>query len=205
MNETIVAISTSYTAGAISIVRLSGDDAIDIVNKSFKGKDLTKVNTNTINYGHIYDGKEMLDEVMVSVMRAPKTYTKEDVVEINCHGSILASKKILETVISHGAILAEPGEFTKRAYLNGRIDLAKAESVADFIASKNNLSMQTSFKQLKGDLSNKINQIRSTILESNAFIEAALDDPEHIEIAGFTETLKPKIQDIISNLLMKKN
>ena len=135
MEDTIVAISTALGVGAISIIRLSGKDSIEIVNRCFKGKDLNKVESHTINYGYIYDKDELIDEVLVSIMKAPKTYTKEDIVEINCHGGIISTNRILETMLNNGARLAEPGEFTKRAFLNGRIDLIESESVMDIIDS----------------------------------------------------------------------
>ena len=137
MNDTIAVISTTLGVGAISIVRVTGKDAINIVNKIFKGKDLTKVESHTINYGYIINNDEIIDEVLVSIMKAPKTFTKEDVVEINCHGGIATTNKILEILLNNGCRLAEPGEFTKRAFLNGRIDLTQAESVMDLIESKN--------------------------------------------------------------------
>lgn len=202
MNETIVAISTSYTAGAISIVRLSGDDAIDIVNKSFKGKDLTKVNTNTINYGHIYDGKEMLDEVMVSVMRAPKTYTKEDVVEINCHGGQFVTQKVLELMIKNGARMAEAGEFTKRAFLNGRIDLTQAEAVMDMIDAKTKESLKLASVALRGDVKEKINVLRAKLVNCIAKIEVNIDYPEYEDEEQITqEVLLPILKDVKKDIL----
>ena len=136
MEDTIVAISTAVATGAISIIRLSGNEAIEIVNKCFKGKDLTKVSSHTINYGYIIDDNEVIDEVLVSIMKKPKTFTTEDVVEINCHGGITTTNRILETMLNNGARLAEPGEFTKRAFLNGRIDLIESESIMDIVNSK---------------------------------------------------------------------
>ena len=148
MEDTIVAISTALGVGAISIIRLSGKDAIEIVNNCFKGKDLTKVNSHTINYGFIKNNNEIVDEVLVSVMRAPKTFTTEDIVEINCHGGIIPTKQILETMLQHGARLAEPGEFTKRAFLNGRIDLVESEAVMDLIESKSAEAKKMALSQL---------------------------------------------------------
>ena len=161
MNDTIVAISTSLGVGAISIVRLSGQDSISIVNKCFKGKDLSKVATHTINYGHIYDDKDLIDEVLVSVMKAPKSYTSEDIVEINCHGGIIATKRILQTMLNNGARLAEPGEFTKRAFLNGRIDLVKSEAVMDLINSKSDEARKNVLTQMSGKTSNLIINFRN--------------------------------------------
>ena len=160
MNDTIVAISTALGVGAISIVRLSGTEAIEIVNNCFKGKDLTKVKSHTINYGHIVDQDEIIDEVLVSIMKAPRTYTAEDVVEINCHGGIISTKRILETMLTHGARLAEPGEFTKRAFLNGRIDLVKSEAVMDIIDSKSEEANKLALSQLSGSTSNMIKKFR---------------------------------------------
>ena len=154
MNDTIAALATALGVGAISIIRVSGEEAISIVNSIFKGKDLTKVEDHTINYGFIVDKDKKIDEVLVSVMKAPKTFTKEDVVEINCHGGIIASNKILELLLTSGARLAEPGEFTKRAFLNGRIDLIEAESVGDLINSETEKSMKLSLNGVTEILQN---------------------------------------------------
>ena len=162
-NDTIVAISTALGVGAISIVRLSGNEAIEIVNNCFKGKDLTNVESHTINYGHIIDNDEVIDEVLVSIMKAPKTYTTEDVVEINCHGGIISTKRILETMLTHGARLAEPGEFTKRAFLNGRIDLVKSEAVMDIIDSKSEEANKLALSLLTGTTSNMIKKFRDKL------------------------------------------
>ena len=158
MNDTIAAISTTQGVGAISIIRVSGIDSIKIVNSIFKGKDLTKVDTHTINYGYIVNKDEIIDEVLVSIMKAPKTFTKEDVVEINCHGGISTTNKVLELVLNNGARLAEAGEFTKRAFLNGRIDLTQAESVMDLINSKNESKRKVAIKGLNGKVSNMIKE-----------------------------------------------
>ena len=166
MNDTIVAISTALGVGAISIVRLSGKEAIEIVNNCFKGKDLTKVKSHTINYGHIVDQDEIIDEVLVSIMKAPRTYTTEDVVEINCHGGIISTKRILETMLTHGARLAEPGEFTKRAFLNGRIDLVKSEAVMDIIDSKSEEANKLALSQLSGSTSNMIKKFREKYVQT---------------------------------------
>ena len=152
MNDIIVAISTALGKGAISIVRLSGNGCIDLVNKHFKGKDLNNVDSHTINYGFIIDNDKTIDQVLITVMKAPKTYTKEDVVEINCHGGIAATNKILELMILSGARLAEPGEFTKRAFLNGRIDLVEAEAVMDLVNSKTEKAREQAVNQLDGRL-----------------------------------------------------
>lgn len=202
MNDTIAAISTTMGVGAISIIRVTGNDAIKIVNKVFKGKDLEKVETHTINYGYIVDSEEVIDEVLVSVMKAPKTFTTEDVVEINCHGGISTTNKVLELVLNNGARLAEPGEFTKRAFLNGRIDLVKAESIMDLINSKNESKRKTAIKGLEGYVSNIIRNLRQEILELLASIEVNIDYPEYDDIEEITiEVIKPKI----SNIKMKLN
>lgn len=187
MNDTIVAISTSLGVGAISIVRLSGNEAIEIVNNCFKGKDLTKVESHTINYGHIVDNDEVIDEVLVSIMKDPKTYTTEDVVEINCHGGIISTKRILETMLTHGARLAEPGEFTKRAFLNGRIDLVKSEAVMDIIDSKSEEANKLALSQLTGTTSNMIKKFRDKLKQLLASIEVNIDYPEYYDIEVVTK------------------
>ena len=161
MNDTIAAISTPLATGAISIIRMSGLESIEIANKIFKGKDLTKVADHTINYGHIYDGDELIDEVMVSVMYGPNSYTAENIVEINAHGSIASAKKILNLLLKNGCRLANPGEFTERAFLNGRIDLLEAESVMDIIDAKSEKSLSIAVNKLSGSTSNKIKDIRN--------------------------------------------
>ena len=201
MNDTIVAISTALGVGAISIVRLSGNEAIDIVNKCFKGKDLTKVESHTINYGHIYDKKEIIDEVLVSIMKAPKTYTTEDVVEINCHGGIISTKRILETMLNNGARLAEPGEFTKRAFLNGRIDLVKSEAVMDIIDSKSEEANKLPLSQLSGSTSNMIKKFRDKLKQLLASIEVNIDYPEYHDIEVVTiENIKTAIKSMKKDL-----
>lgn len=187
MNDTIVAISTAMGVGAISIVRLSGNDAINIVNNCFKGKDLTKVESHTINYGHLLDNGEVIDEVLVSVMKAPRTYTMEDVVEINCHGGIISTKRILETMLTNGARLAEPGEFTKRAFLNGRIDLVKSEAVMDIIDSKTEEANKLALSQLTGTTSNMIHSFREKLKQLLASIEVNIDYPEYHDIEVITK------------------
>lgn len=179
--DTIAAISTPMGEGAISIVRLSGEEAVAIANNFFKGPDLTKVASHTINYGHFMDPKtdQVIDEVMVSVMRAPKTFTREDIIEINCHGGIVATNKILQSLLGHGARMAEPGEFTKRAFLNGRIDLTQAESVMDLIRAKTDRAMQIAVDQLDGSLTNLIKNLRQEILNVLASVEVNIDYPEY--------------------------
>lgn len=201
MNDTIAAISTTLGVGAISIIRVSGNDAIKIVNKIFKGKNLEKVETHTINYGHIVDKDEIIDEVLVSVMKSPKTFTTEDVVEINCHGGISTTNKVLELVLNNGARLAEPGEFTKRAFLNGRIDLTQAESIMDLINSKNESKRKVAIKGLNGYVSNIIRNLRQEILELLASIEVNIDYPEYEDaIVMNNDIIKPKITEIKEKL-----
>ena len=199
--ETIAAIATALSDSGIGIVRISGDDAIEIGSRVYRSKNgchsLKDYGSHTIHYGFIMDGEEILDEVMAAVMKAPNSYTKEDTVEINCHGGVLIVQKVLETVLRNGARLAEPGEFTKRAFLNGRIDLAKAEAVMDIIHSRNEFALKSSMKQLKGSISDCIRQMREEILYEIAFIESALDDPEHISTEGYPEKLLPKIGDLL--------
>ena len=180
-DDTITAISTPVGEGGISIIRVSGDEAIPIVKKIFAGKDLAKVASHTINYGHIIDPKthEEVDEVMVSVMRAPKTYTREDICEINCHGGLLATNRILQLTIAAGARMAEPGEYTKRAFLNGRLDLSQAEAVMDLIRAKTDKSMKVALGQLDGDLSRLIHKLRQEILNVLAQVEVNIDYPEY--------------------------
>lgn len=186
MNDTITAISTALGVGAISIIRLSGKDAIKIANSIFKGSDLTKAKSHTIHYGHIINNDEAIDEVLVSIMRAPKTFTCEDVVEINCHGGIVTTNKVLELVLLKGARLAEPGEFTKRAFLNGRIDLVEAESVMDLINAKTEQARKLSMNQLEGKVSNIIRNFRQKLLELLASIEVNIDYPEYEDIEVIT-------------------
>ena len=196
--ETIAAIATALSDSGIGIVRISGENAIYIVDSIFRSasgkKILTKVQSHMIHYGYIVDKDEnIIDEVMTSVMKAPKSYTMEDTVEINCHGGVLVMQKVLETVLQAGARLAEPGEFTKRAFLNGRIDLSRAEAVIDVIHSQNEYALSSSVSQLKGRLSDKIRSLREDILYQIAFIESALDDPEHISLEGYPEQLAEKV------------
>lgn len=197
--DTIAAIATPPGEGAISIVRLSGDDAVTIANQVFKGKDLTKVSSHTINYGHFIDPKtrEIIDEVMVSVLRAPKTFTREDTIEINCHGGIVPTNKILQVLLTNGARLAEPGEFTKRAFLHGRIDLAQAESVMDLIRAKTDRSMKAALNQLDGNLSQLIKNLRQEILDVLAQVEVNIDYPEYDDVEEMTsQLLREKAIDV---------
>ena len=202
--ETIVAISTAMSNAGISIVRMSGEDAFSIIDKIFQSKKgnkkLSEQKTHTIHYGYIKDGEEVIDEVLVMIMKAPHTYTMEHVVEINCHGGVVVTKKVLETVIKYGARVAEPGEFTKRAFLNGRMDLSQAEAVIDIIHAKNEMALKSSVSQLKGSVHTKIKEIRSNIIRDIAFIEAALDDPEHISVDGFADELWIKVEKNIKEL-----
>lgn len=201
--DTIAAIATAMTNSGIGIIRVSGSDSIDIVDKIFvsvKGKKLTTVNSHTIHYGSIVYNGEIIDEVLVSVMKAPHSYTKENVVEINCHGGVVVINKILEIVCENGARIAEPGEFTKRAFLNGRIDLSQAESVIDIINSKNEYALSNSVRQLRGSISEKIKTIRGKILDEISFIETALDDPEHISLEGYTKKLEGVVDESMKEL-----
>lgn len=198
-NDTIAAISTPVGEGGISIIRISGEDALPVAEKIYKGKNLEKVASHTINYGHIIDpdNGEEVDEVMVSVMRAPHTYTCEDVVEINCHGGLLATNRILQLVLSYGARMAEPGEFTKRAFLNGRIDLSQSEAVMDLIRAKTDKSMKVALNQLDGDLSRLIRHLRKDILDVLAQVEVNIDYPEYDAVEEMTtKMLKEKAIDI---------
>lgn len=195
---TIAAISTAVSASGIGIIRISGSRAMEIADKVYRSKNkkkkLSQVPTHTIHYGHIYDGEELVDEVLAMVMRAPRTFTGEDTVEIDCHGGIYAMKKVLDTVLKQGARIAEPGEFTKRAFLNGRLDLSQAEAVMDVIQSKNQYALENSMRQLKGSVKNKIKEIRKAILHEIAFIEAALDDPEHVSLDGYASRLRQVVE-----------
>ncbi len=201
--ETIAAIATAMSPAGISIVRISGKDAFPIIDKIYrgkKGKKLSAEKSHTVHYGHIYDGDHLIDEVMVLLMKGPNSYTAEDTVEIDCHGGILITKKILETVIKYGAAPAEPGEFTKRAFLNGRIDLSEAEAVMDVIEAKNEFALKASMNQLQGRVASKIRLLRSEVLDCVAFIEAALDDPEHISMDGYSDELARKVKDMIEDV-----
>lgn len=192
MSDTICAISTALGVGAISIIRVSGDDAIDIVNKIFD-KDLTKKESHTINYGHIVYNGEIIDEVMVSIMKSPKTFTKEDIVEINSHGGVAVTNKVLEILLLEGARLAEPGEFTKRAFLNGRIDLVEAESIMDLIESKTETSRKLAISGMEGKVSKLVKNIIDNLVKVNANIEVNIDYPEYEDIEIVT---KEKIEEM---------
>ena len=197
MNDTICAIATSVGNGAISIIRVSGDEAIEIVNSVFKGKDLTKVNSHTINYGHIYDEDKEIDEVLVSIMRAPKTYTVEDVVEINTHGGIAPTNKVLQLLIKKGCRMADPGEFTKRAFLNGRIDLIEAEAVMDKINAQTDIQNELATNQLNGKVSNLINTLRDDMIQIISNINVNIDYPEYDDVDIITnEIMIPKINNL---------
>lgn len=199
--ETIAAISTGMSNSGIGIVRISGDDAFQIIDRIYKGKKkLSEADSHTIHYGFIKDGGETIDEVLVSVMRAPRTFTGEDTVEINCHGGVYVVQRVLETVLKNGARPAEPGEFTKRAFLNGKMDLSQAEAVIDVITSKNEYALQSSVSQLRGSVKKKIETMRETLLYHTAFIETALDDPEHISVDGYGETLEKELISIREEL-----
>lgn len=201
--DTICALATAAVESGIGIIRVSGPDAVSIVStlvRSKSGRAVDISETHRIRYAFIYDGEEPLDEVLILTMRAPRSYTGEDTVEIDCHGGVLMMRKILEAVVHAGARLAEPGEFTKRAFLNGRIDLSEAEAVGDIITSENENALKASVRQLRGSVSREIKGYRAQILEDDAFIEAGLDDPEHISLEGFTDELKPHVETILSGI-----
>lgn len=201
MEDTITAISTTTGVGAISIIRLSGIDAIKIVNKVFT-KDLTNAESHTIHYGYIKDKKEKIDEVLVSIMREPKTFTREDVVEINCHGGIATTNKVLELLLENGARLAEPGEFTKRAFLNGRIDLLEAEATMDLISSKSETARKISINTLTGETSNLIKSLRSDLVQIISNIEVNIDYPEYEDVEEMTnDKVLPNIQKFRTRLV----
>ena len=193
METTIVAISTAMSASGIGIVRISGEDAMEVISRIYRSKGgkkrIKEVPSHTIHYGYIYDGEELIDEVLVMIMRAPRTFTGEDTVEIDCHGGVFAMKRVLETVLKNGAEIAGPGEFTKRAFLNGRMDLSQAEAVMDVIQAKNEYALRSSIDQLKGSVQKAICDIRKKIIYHIAYIESALDDPEHISLEGYPQEL----------------
>ena len=202
MNDTIVAISTALGEGAISIIRVSGDDAIKIINPLFDGKDLEKASSHTINYGHIVYNGEIIDEVLLSIMKAPKTYTKEDVIEINTHGSIAVVNKIMEILLLEGCRLAEPGEFTKRAFLNGRIDLTESEGVMDLINSETELTRKMAINELSGNVSRLIEDTREDIISLISNIEVNIDYPEYEDIEVVTiNKIREKVREIKEKLL----
>ncbi len=199
VNETIVAIATPMSSSGIGIIRISGANAFTIADRLYESKNgkkvLSKQNSHTIHYGYIKDQSETLDEVLVSIMKGPNSYTGEDTVEINCHGGVFVMKRVLELVVKNGARPAEPGEFTKRAFLNGKMDLSQAEAVMDLIDSKNQYALKSSVTQLKGSVYDKIEKIRAKILFETAFIETALDDPEHISLEGYSEKLGKVVEE----------
>ena len=201
--ETIAAIATAMNNSGIGIIRISGEDAFSIIHKIFrpaKEKDMMQVPSHTVHYGTIMDGDRIVDEVLVLIMKGPHTYTREDTVEIDCHGGMYVLNKTLELVLKNGARAAEPGEFTKRAFLNGRIDLSQAEAVIDVINAENDFALKSAVTQLKGSVSEKIRKERAILLEQIAYIEAALDDPEHIEMEGYGETLLPILGDVCADI-----
>lgn len=204
LSDTIAAISTGMTNSGIGIVRISGEDAFFVADKIFqpiKGNaKVSEMKSHTIHYGTIHDDGKIIDEVLLMVMKAPNTYTKENTVEINCHGGVVVVNKVLDTVLKYGARPAEPGEYTKRAFLNGRIDLSQAEAVIDVINAKNEYALSNSVKQLKGVVSEKITEIREKIMDNIAYIEAALDDPEHISLNNYSDELKQTIAEIYEEL-----
>lgn len=202
--DTIAAIATAISNSGIGIVRISGDEALDVADRIFRPKKgsrkVSDMETHTIHYGYVTDGDEVIDEVMLLIMKAPRSYTCEDTIEIDCHGGVLVMKKILETVLKYGARPAEPGEFTKRAFLNGRIDLSQAESVIDVINAQNELALKSSVSQLQGAVLEKIKAIRAVVLHEIAFIESALDDPEHVSLEGYPEQLHEIMSDAHSKV-----
>ena len=201
--DTIAAIATAMSNSGIGIIRISGEESFSIIERIFKKKSGTKFETDKshkVHYGYVFDGEQMIDEVLVLVMKGPHSYTAEDTVEIDCHGGILMMKKILETVIKYGARLAEPGEFTKRAFLNGRIDLSQAEAVMDVIYAKNDYALKSSVSQLNGGISRRIRALREKIIYEIAFIESALDDPEHISLDGYGLRLKETLKLMMMEL-----
>lgn len=202
--DTIAAIATGMSNSGIGIVRISGPEAVETAERVYRSKNgnkrLEEQKTHTVHYGYIYDDGKMIDEVMVLIMRGPNSFTAEDTVEIDCHGGMLVMKKILEAVLKNGARAAEPGEFTKRAFLNGRIDLTKAEAVMDLIQSENEYALKSSVNQLKGKIYDKIKELREKIIYEIAFIESALDDPEHISTEGYPDKLKVIVDDLLQEL-----
>lgn len=211
--DTIAAIATGMTNSGIGIVRISGDEAFDIIDRIYKSKTgkkkISEMESHTVHYGYIMDGNQLIDEVMVLILRAPNTYTRENTIEIDCHGGVLVVQKILETVVKYGARPAEPGEFTKRAFLNGRIDLSQAESVMDVIQAKNDFALMTSMEQLKGSVLKVVKELREKIIYEIAYIESALDDPEHYDLTYYgkelSNTLNPIIKEIEKLLVTADN
>ena len=204
MDATIAAISTAMSASGIGIVRISGTEAMDVISKIYRSKNgkknIREVDSHTIHYGFIYDGEEVVDEVLVMIMRGPRTYTGEDTVEIDCHGGVYAMKRVLETVLKNGAVIAEPGEFTKRAFLNGRLDLSQAEAVMDVIQAKNSMALKSSVEQLKGSVQRAVKEIRARLLHQIAYIETALDNPEHFDLTGYPQELQGIVEKESENI-----
>ncbi|MBU5482174.1 tRNA uridine-5-carboxymethylaminomethyl(34) synthesis GTPase MnmE [Blautia sp. MSJ-19] len=204
MDATIAAISTAMSASGIGIVRISGEEAMNVIAKIYRSKngrkDIREVSSHTIHYGFIYDGEEVVDEVLVMIMKGPHTYTGEDTVEIDCHGGVYAMKRVLETVLKNGAVIAEPGEFTKRAFLNGRLDLSQAEAVMDVIQAKNSMALKSSVEQLKGSVQRAVREIRAKLLHQIAYIETALDDPEHFDLTGYPQELQGIVEKECENI-----
>ncbi len=203
LTDTIAAISTAVSPSGIGIVRMTGKEAVEIADKVYKGKNNKKLSaqkSHTIHYGYIADGEDMIDEVLIMLMRGPHTFSGEDTVEINCHGGVYIVKRVLEVLVRYGARPAEPGEFTKRAFLNGRLDLSQAEAVSDMISSQNEYALKSSIGQLKGNIKQKINDMRNEIIHHTAFIETALDDPEHINIDGYGEKLRSAVEKLLEEI-----
>ena len=200
--ETIAAISTGMTNAGIGIVRISGEDAFSAADRVFRGKEkISECKSHTIHYGYIVDGDITVDQVLVMVMKGPRTFTGEDTVEINCHGGTYVVTRVLDAVLRHGGVRpAQPGEFTKRAFLNGKMDLSQAEAVGDLISSSNDYALKNSVNQLKGNIRNRINDIRNKIIYQTAFIESALDDPEHYSFEGYDAKLRKNVEEIIYEL-----
>lgn len=212
MSDTIAAVATAMSPSGIGIIRISGEDAMKVIGRIYRSKggkkEIEKQDSHTIHYGYILDGEETVDEVLVMLMKAPRTFTGEDTVEIDCHGGVYAMQKVLETVLKNGARIAEPGEFTKRAFLNGRMDLSQAEAVIDVIQAKNKYALKSSVGQLRGSVRKIVEDLRARILYHIAFIESALDDPEHISVDGYGKTLGAdveKLQAAIEKLLARSD
>ena len=204
METTIAAISTAMSASGIGIIRISGENAMDVISRIYRSKGgkkkIKEVPTHTIHYGYIYDGEELIDEVLVMIMHAPRTFTGEDTVEIDCHGGVYAMQRVLDTVLKNGAEIAEPGEFTKRAFLNGRMDLSQAEAVMDVIQAKNEYALRSSMDQLRGSVQKAIRDIREKLIYHIAYIESALDDPEHFDLTDYPQELQKIVEKESENI-----
>ncbi len=203
LTDTIAAISTAVSPSGIGIVRMTGKEAVEVADKVYRGKNnkkLSEQKSHTIHYGYIADGENIIDEVLIMFMRGPHTFSGEDTVEINCHGGVYIVKRVLEVLIRYGARPAGPGEFTKRAFLNGRLDLSQAEAVSDMISSQNEYALKSSIEQLKGNIKQKIDNMRNEIIYHTAFIETALDDPEHINIDGYGEKLRSVVEKLLEEI-----